>query len=81
VGVTKSTVKSPECIPKGQVPYITVNPNKRNRYSDIELNDFYTALDLKGGDIIMAKRTNPILWTTSTMIGESQNWKKRQILN
>jgi hypothetical protein len=62
VGVTKSTVKSPSNVfLKGQVPYI-YSPDKRNsRYSNIELNDFYTNLDLKGGDIIMASTTNPIL--------------------
>jgi hypothetical protein len=56
VGVTKSTVKSPSNVfLKGQVPYITVNPETKEIVviPNIELNDFYTNLDLKGGDIIM----------------------------
>jgi hypothetical protein len=51
VGVTKSTVKSPSNVfPKGQVPYITVNPETKEIVviPNIELNDFYTNLDLKG---------------------------------
>jgi hypothetical protein len=50
VGVTKSTVKSPSNVfLKGQVPYITVNPETKEIVviPNIELNDFYTNLDLK----------------------------------
>jgi hypothetical protein len=45
VGVTKSTVKSPSNVfLKGQVPYITVNPETKEIVviPNIELNDFYT---------------------------------------
>jgi hypothetical protein len=48
VGVTKSTVKSPSNVfLKG--PYITVNPEKKEIVviPNIELNDFYTNLDLR----------------------------------
>jgi predicted metalloprotease with PDZ domain len=62
VGVTQSTVKSPgNVFLKGQVPYITVNPQTKEIVviPNIELNDFYTALGLKGGDIIMAINDKP----------------------
>ena len=80
VGVTQSTVKSPgNVFLKGQVPYITVNPQTKEIVviPNIELNDFYTALDLKGGDIIMAINDKPYsLDNIYDMIGESQAWKE-----
>jgi hypothetical protein len=44
VGVTKSTVKPSNVFLKGQVPYITVNPETKEIVviPNIELNDFYT---------------------------------------
>ncbi|PKH67715.1 peptidase M61 [Flavobacterium sp. ALD4] len=80
VGVTQSTVKSPgNVFLQGQVPYITVNPQTKEIVviPNIELNDFYTALDLKGGDIIMAINNKPYsLDNIYDMIGESQAWKE-----
>jgi predicted metalloprotease with PDZ domain len=80
VGVTQSTVKSPgNVFLKGQVPYITVNPQTKEIVviPNIELNDFYTALGLKGGDIIMAINDKPYsLDNIYDMIGESQAWKE-----
>jgi predicted metalloprotease with PDZ domain len=80
VGVTKSTVKSPSNVfLKGQVPYITVNPETKEIVviPNIELNDFYTNLDLKGGDIIMGINDKSYsLDNIYDMIGESQSWKE-----
>jgi predicted metalloprotease with PDZ domain len=80
VGVTKSTVKSPSNVfLKGQVPYITVNPETKEIVviPNIELNDFYTTLNLKGGDIIMGINDKSYsLDNIYDMIGESQRWKE-----
>jgi predicted metalloprotease with PDZ domain len=80
VGVTQSTVKSPgNVFLKGQVPYITVNPQTKEIVviPNMELNDFYTALGLKGGDIIMAINEKPYsLDNIYDMISESQAWKE-----
>ncbi|SEA89910.1 Predicted metalloprotease, contains C-terminal PDZ domain [Flavobacterium gillisiae] len=84
VGVTQSTVKSPgNVFLKGQVPYITVNPETKEIVviPNIELNPFYTALDLKGGDIIMAINDKPYsLDNIYDMISESQNWKENDAI-
>jgi PDZ domain-containing secreted protein len=79
VGVTKSTVKSPSNVfLKGQVR--TVNPETKKKEMsllNIELNDFYTNLDLKGGDIIMGINDKSYsLDNIYDMIGESQSWKE-----
>jgi hypothetical protein len=71
-----STVKSPECILKGQVPYITVNPRPKKLLFRYRIKSFYTALDLKGGDIIMAIQQPYSLDNIYDMISESQNWKE-----
>jgi predicted metalloprotease with PDZ domain len=80
VGVTKSTVKSPSNVfLKGQIPYITVNPETKEIVviPNIELNDFYTTLDLKGGDIIMSINDKSYsLDNIYDMIGESESWKE-----
>jgi predicted metalloprotease with PDZ domain len=80
VGITKSTVKSPANVfLKGQTPYITVNPETKEIVviPNIELNDFYTTLGLKGRDIIMAINNKSYsLDNIYDMIGESQNWKE-----
>jgi predicted metalloprotease with PDZ domain len=80
VGITASIVKTPgNVFLKGQVPYITVNPETKEIVviPNIELNDFYKALDLKGGDIIMA--INDIPYTLDNiydMISTSLTWKE-----
>jgi len=80
VGVTKITKKSPTNVfLKGQVPYITVNQSTKEIIvlPNIELNDFYTNLGLKGGDIIVAiNDKNYSLDTIYDMILESENWKE-----
>jgi predicted metalloprotease with PDZ domain len=84
VGITKSTVKSPgNVFLKGQVPYITVNPETKEIVviPNIELNAFYTALDLKGGDIITAINDKAYnLDNIYDMISESQNWKENDAI-
>ena len=57
VGVTKSNIKSPTNVfLKGQIPYISVNHSTKeiNIIPNIELNEFYNSLGIKGGDILMA---------------------------
>lgn len=84
VGVTKSTVKSPgNVFLKGQIPYITVNPATKEIVviPNIELNSFYTALDLKGGDVILAINDKPYsLDNIYDMISESQTWKENDAI-
>jgi predicted metalloprotease with PDZ domain len=80
VGITPTTIKSPgNVFLKGQVPYITVNPETKEIVviPNIELNDFYTALDLKGGDILLAINDKPYaLDNIYDMISASQTWKE-----
>ena len=80
VGVTKITKKAPTNVfLKGQVPYITVNQSTKEIIvlPNIELNDFYTNLGLKGGDIIVAiNEKNYSLDTIYDMIMESEKWKE-----
>lgn len=80
VGVTQSSEKvAGNVFLKGQTPYITVNPETKEIMvlPEIELNPFFTALDLKGGDIIVAINDKPYsLENIYDMIGESQKWKE-----
>lgn len=80
VGVTKSTKKTPTNVfLKGQVPYITVDHSNKeiNIVPNIELNDFYTNLGLKGGDVLLAINDKTYsLDNIYTMITESENWKE-----
>ncbi|WP_264566759.1 peptidase M61 [Flavobacterium sp. N3904] len=80
VGVTKTSKKTPEGIfLKGQVPYIGVNHENKEIFVDPkkELTVFYTNLDLKGGDIILAINDKPYsLDNIYEMITESQKWKE-----
>ncbi len=80
VGLNNSLEKFPANIfIKGNSPYITVNPNT-NEISiipNIELNEFYDSLGLKGNDIIIS--INDILYSYQNiydMINESANWKE-----
>ena len=57
VGVTKSLKKTATNVfLKDQVPYITVNQSNKEIIiiPNIELNDFYTNLGIKGGDVLLA---------------------------
>ncbi|MBX9887368.1 MAG: peptidase M61 [Flavobacteriaceae bacterium] len=81
VGVTTSNIKSPASIfLKGQVPYITVNQETKEIIviPNIELNAFFTGLDLKGGDIIESINEKPYnLDNIYDLISESQKWKEK----
>ena len=80
VGVAKSMTKAATNVfLKGQTPYITVDQQTKEIIviPNMELNDFYKNLDLKGGDIIVA--VNDKKYTLDNiyeMITASQNWKE-----
>jgi predicted metalloprotease with PDZ domain len=80
VGLTKKTIKSPTNVfLKGQAPYITVNQSTKEIIvlPNIELNEFYTNLGLKGGDILIAiNDKNYSLDNIYDMIMESEKWKE-----
>lgn len=85
VGVTKTTKKTPDGIfLKGQVPYISVNHENKEISVALnkELNVFYTNLDLRGGDIILAINEKPYsLDNIYEMITESQKWKENEAIS
>jgi len=78
-GVTKMIVKVPgNVFLKDRTPYISVNQESKEIFviPGILLNDFYTQLDIKGGDIIMA--VNDISYNLDNiydLIMASQLWK------
>jgi predicted metalloprotease with PDZ domain len=80
VGVTKASEKKAGSVfLKGQVPYIGIDPKTKeiSVRPDIALNPFFTNLDLKPGDIILAINTKPYsLDNIYDLIGESENWKE-----
>ena len=80
VGVTKAVEKVPGTIfLKGQVPYITINPETKEIMviPEIELNPFFKALDLRGGDYILSINEKPYsLVNIYDMITVSQSWKE-----
>ena len=82
VGVAKSIKKVPSNIfLKGQSPYITINQSTKEILiiPNIELNDFYTNLGLKGGDIILAINNKPYsMDTIFELLTDSQNWKENE---
>jgi predicted metalloprotease with PDZ domain len=84
VGVTKVIKKTPEGIfLKGQVPYIGVNHENKEIFviPNKELNIFYTNLDLRGGDIILAINDKPYsLDNIYEMITDSQKWKENDAI-
>jgi predicted metalloprotease with PDZ domain len=81
-GITKVTKKIADGIfLKGQVPYIGVNhENKEIFVAPLkELNVFYTNLDLRAGDIILAINDKPYsLDNIYEMITDSQKWKENE---
>jgi predicted metalloprotease with PDZ domain len=81
VGVTATTIKSPAPIfLKGQVPYVTVNQETKEIIviPNVELNAFFTGLDLKGGDIIESINDKAYnLDNIYDMISDSQKWKEK----
>ena len=80
VGVVKSSEKVPANVfLKGQVPYITVDQNTKeiSVIPNIELNVFYSALGLVGGDTILAINDKAYSLTNIyDMITDSQQWKE-----
>jgi predicted metalloprotease with PDZ domain len=80
VGVTKSTKKTATNVfLKGQIPYLTVDQSTKEIIiiPNIELNDFYTSLGIKGGDILLAINDKSYsLNNIYDMIMESEKWKE-----
>lgn len=80
VGITKTSKKEPvNVFLKGQMPYISVDQQTKEIIviPNIELNDFYRNLDLKGGDILKAINDKPYsLENIYEMITISQTWKE-----
>jgi predicted metalloprotease with PDZ domain len=80
VGVTKVFEKKAGSVfIKGQAPYIGIDPNTKqiSVRPDIELNPFFTNLDLKPGDVILSINTKTYsLDNIYDLIAESENWKE-----
>ena len=84
VGIAKTSKKEPTNVfLKGQMPYITVDQQTKEIIviPDMELNDFYTNLGLKGGDILIAINDQPYsLENIYQMITVSQAWKEAEAI-
>lgn len=84
VGVTKVIKKTPEQIfLKGEVPYIGVYQGSNDIFvaPNKELNIFFTTLDLRGGDIIVAINDKPYsLENIYDMLTDSQKWKENDAI-
>ena len=83
VGVTKTTRKVPgNVFIKGQQqPYVTVNPDTKEivLIPGMELNTFWTAMGMKGGDIITEIDGKPYnLDNIYDLVMGSQEWKEDQ---
>lgn len=80
VGVSKSSEKVPANIfIKGKEPYISINPLTKEIIvlPNIELNEFFSHLDLKGEDIILAVNDKTYsLDNIYDLISDSQKWKE-----
>jgi predicted metalloprotease with PDZ domain len=80
VGVTKASEKTPGSIfIKGQTPYIGVDKTTKviSVRSDVDLNVFFTTLNLKAGDVIVAVNNKTYnLDNIYDLITESENWKE-----
>ena len=85
VGVTKSTKKTAANVfLKGQVPYISVDHSTKEIIiiPNIELNDFYTNLGLKGSDILVSiNDKNYSLENIYDMISDSEKWKENDSIS
>ncbi|MEO8255369.1 MAG: peptidase M61, partial [Flavobacterium sp.] len=85
VGLTQS--KKPVAAPvflKDKTPYVTVDQtnNEISILPNIELNTFFTSLDLKGGDVIL--EINNIAYSYKNiydMITESSKWKENDAIS
>ncbi|MCD0466308.1 peptidase M61 [Flavobacterium sp. ENC] len=80
VGVTKSMEKKAGPVfLKGQTPYISIDKQTKEIIvrPDIEQNNFFKNLNLKGGDIIVSINNKPYSVTNIyDLITESENWKE-----
>lgn len=80
VGVTKSTAKKPTNVfLKEQTPYITVNQSTKEIIviPNIQLNEFYNNLGIKGDDVLMEINNKAFSLTNIyDMISDSENWKE-----
>ena len=80
VGVTKITAKQPgNVFLKDQVPYIKVDHSNKeiSIRPEIELNDFYTNLGLKAGDVLLSINDKAYsLDNIYDMISDSEKWKE-----
>lgn len=68
---------------KGKSPYISVNRETKEIMvtPNIELNDFYTNLGLKGNDILLAINDKPYsLNNIYDLLADSQNWKENDTI-
>jgi predicted metalloprotease with PDZ domain len=85
VGVSKiSKREATNVFLKGQSPYITVNQSTKeiNILPNIELNEFYTNLGLKGGDVLVSiNDKNYSLDNIYDMITESGKWKENDSIS
>jgi predicted metalloprotease with PDZ domain len=85
VGVSKSTEKVPASIfIKGKEPYISINPQTKEIIvlPNIELNEFFTHLDLKGEDIILAVNDKSYdLDNIYELISDSQKWIENETIS
>lgn len=82
VGVTKATEKKAGSIfLKGQTPYIGIDQQSKriSIRSDIELNSFFTNLNLKPDDVILSINSKPYsLDNIYELLGESESWKENE---
>jgi predicted metalloprotease with PDZ domain len=82
VGVSKSTTKVPGGIfLKGQQPFININKETNQIFvlPNIELNEFFKGLSLKGGDVLLS--INEKTYTRENimeLITTSQGWKENE---
>jgi len=84
-GVTKSVTKVPGGIfLKGQKPYITINPQtgEISILPNVELNEFFKGLSLKGEDVILAINNKSYSKENIfELITTSQEWKENDTIN
>ncbi|MBF2707593.1 M61 family metallopeptidase [Flavobacterium soyangense] len=85
VGLTNLTLKKPASIfSKGRTRYISVDKQTKEIIvvPNIELNEFFTNLNLKGGDVLMAVNEKPYsLDNIYELIGDSSKWKENDAIS
>lgn len=80
VGVAPSITKAPgNVFVKGQNPYVNINPQTGEIFvlPNIELNEFFNTLALKGGDILLTINNEPFnKETIFEIVTKSEQWKE-----